>query len=184
MKILVSTYRGLLMKKVILKINPLWKDIADDSPKSLNNRSVNANSYATGVIGELAVSEALASLGIDHSHDDTYEYDFLADGVKIDVKTNNYQYGPISYNNKAMLTEYLKNQKCDVYVFVVTSDDEDIAQIMGCCAKHWFWSNDYGVDYKSGEIITKRPIKQSARLMKYKHLTSFYGLPLLLEALK
>ena len=176
--------RGPTMTPIILEIDPLWREIADDSPESLNGRSVNKNSYATGVIGELAVSQALASLGIDHSHDDTYDYDFLADGVKIDVKTNNYHYGPISYNNNAMLTDYLRNQKCDVYVFAAICGTDNLARIMGICAKFWFWQNEHGLDYKSGDIITKRPIKQDARIMKYKHLTSFYGLPLLLEALK
>ena len=99
------------MKKAILEIDPLWQEIADNSPESLNGRSVNKNSYATGVIGELAVSQALASLGISHSNEDTYDYDFLAEGIRIDVKTTNFNYGPIGNNNNAMRTDYLRNQK-------------------------------------------------------------------------
>ncbi len=172
------------MKKAILEIDPLWREIADDSPDSLNGRSVNKNSYATGVIGELAVSQALASLGIAHSHEDTYDYDFLAEGIRIDVKTTNFNYGPIKNSNNAMLTDYLRNQKCDAYIFVATCKTDNIARIMGCCAKFWFWETDRGQDYKAGEKISVRKIKQDARILKYKHLTSIYGLPLLLEALK
>lgn len=172
------------MKKAILEINPLWQEIANDSPESLNGRSVNKNSYVTGVIGELAVSQALASLGIAHSHEDTYDYDFLAEGIRIDVKTTNFNYGPIGNNNNAMLTDYLRNQKCDAYIFVATCKTDNIARIMGCCAKHWFWETDCGQDYKAGEKISVRKIKQDARMLKYKHLTSIYELPLLLEALK
>jgi len=172
------------MKKAILEIDPLWQEIADNSPESLNGRSVNKNSYATGVIGELAVSQALASLGIAYSHDDTYDYDFLAEGIKIDVKTNNFNYAPIRDSNNVMLTDYLRNQKCDAYIFVATCKTDNIARIMGCCAKHWFWETDCGQDYKAGEKISVRKIKQDARILKYKHLTSIYELPLLLEALK
>ena len=172
------------MKKAILEIDPLWREIADDSPESLNGRSVNKNSYAAGVIGELAVSQALASPGIAHSHDDTYDYDFLAQGIRIDVKTTNFNYRPITSSNNAMLTDYLRNQKCDVYIFVATCKTDNIARIMGCCAKFWFWETDCGQDYKAGEKISVRKIKQDARILKYKHLTSIYKLPLLLEALK
>ena len=172
------------MKKAILEIDPLWQEIADNSPESLNGRSVNKNSYATGVIGELAVSQALASLGIAYSHDDTYDYDFLAEGIRIDVKTNNFNYAPIRDSNNVMLTDYLRNQKCDAYIFVATCKTDNIARIMGCCAKHWFWETDCGQDYKAGEKISVRKIKQDARILKYKNLTSIYELPLLLEALK
>lgn len=177
-------FRGLLLKTAILEIDPLWHEIAADSPESLNGRSVNKNSYATGVIGELAVSQALASLGIAHSNEDTYDYDFLAEGIRIDVKTTNFNHGPIYENNNAMLTDYLRNQKCDAYIFVATCKTDNIARIMGCCAKFWFWETGCATDYKAGDIISVRPIKQDARIMKYKHLTSIYGLPLLLEALK
>ena len=172
------------MKKAILEIDPLWQEIADNSPESLNGRSVNKNSYATGVIGELAVSQALASLGISHNNEDTYDYDFLAEGIRIDVKTNNFNYAPIRDSNNVMLTDYLRNQKCDAYIFVATCKTDNIARIMGCCAKHWFWETDCGQDYKAGEKISVRKIKQDARILKYKHLTSIYELPLLLEALK
>lgn len=176
--------RGPTMTPIILEIDPLWREIADDSPESLNGRSVNKNSYATGVIGELAVSQALASLGIDHSHDNTYDYDFLADGVKIDVKSSSSRFPRVGGNNNALLTSYLKNQNCDAYVFASLSHSEDLVYIMGICAKFWFWETGCATDYKAGDIIAVRPIKQDARIMKYKHLTSFYGLPLLLEALK
>ena len=95
-------FRGLLLKTAILEIDPLWHEIAADSPESLNGRSVNKNSYATGVIGELAVSQALASLGIAHSNEDTYDYDFLAEGIRIDVKTTNFNHGPIYENNNGV----------------------------------------------------------------------------------
>jgi len=176
--------RGLLLKTAILEIDPLWHEIAADSPESLNGRSVNSHSYATGVIGELAVSQALASLGMTYSHDDTYDYDFLVEGVKLDVKSSASRFARVGGNNSTLLTSYLQNQNCDVYVFASVSYAENLVYIMGVCAKFWFWKTDCADDYKAGDIISVRPIKQDARIMKYKHLTSIYGLPLLLEALK
>lgn len=176
--------RGLLLKTAILEIDPLWHEIAADSPESLNGRSVNKNSYATGVIGELAVSQALASLGMSYSHDDTYDYDFLVNGVKLDVKSSASRFERVGGNNSTLLTSYLKNQDCDAYAFASVSYAENLVYIMGICAKFWFWETGCATDYKAGDIIAVRPIKQDARIMKYKHLTSFYGLPLLLEALK
>tara|TARA_B110000240_G_scaffold191672_1_gene234611 strand:+ start:1138 stop:1656 length:519 start_codon:yes stop_codon:yes gene_type:complete len=172
------------MKKVILEIDPLWQEIADDSPESLNGRSVNKNSYATGVIGELAVSQALASLGIGHSNDDTYDYDFLIEGIKVDVKTTNFIHGKIKEDNHFMLTNYLRNQQCEAYIVAAINYPENSVYIMGCCAKFWFWETGAAKDYKKGEQIFKKPIREDARNMKFKHLTSIYELPLLLEALK
>lgn len=176
--------RGLPLKTAILEIDPLWQEIAADSPESLNGRSVNKHSYITGVIGELAVSQALASLGITHSSDNTYEYDFLVEGIKVDVKTTNFISGKINENHHVMLTDYLRNQKCEAYIFAAINYPENAVYIMGCCAKFWFWETDCASDYKKGEYVSYKPIKQDARRMKFKHLTSIYGLPLLLEALK
>lgn len=176
--------RGLPLKQVILEIDPLWREIAEDSPNTLNSRSVNNNSSVTGIIGELAVSQALASLGIDHSVDNTYEYDFLVEGIKVDVKTTNFIFGRIKEHHTIMLTDYLRNQQCDAYIFAAINYPENAVYIMGCCAKFWFWETDVAKDYKKGEAIFKQAIKEDARLIKFKHLTSFYKLPLLLEALK
>ena len=172
------------MKKAILEIDPLWQEIADNSPESLNGRSVNRNSYITGVIGELAVSQALASLGIAYSHEDTYDFDFLVEGIRIDVKTTNFIFGNIREDHHVMLTDYLKNQQCDAYIFAAINYPENAVHIMGCCAKFWFWQTDAAKDYKKGEAVFKKGIKEDARVMKFKHLTSIYELPLLLEALK
>ena len=172
------------MKKAILEIDPLWREIADDSPESLNGRSVNKNSYATGVIGELAVSQALASLGMNYSHDDTYDYDFLVEGIKLDVKSSASRFERVGGNNSTLLTSYLKNQDCQAYAFASVSYAENLVYIMGICAKFWFWETGAAKDYKKGEQIFKKPIREDARNMKFKHLTSIYELPLLLEALK
>jgi len=176
--------RGLPLKQVILEIDPLWREISEDSPNTLNSRSVNNNSSVTGIIGELAVSQALSSLGIDHSVDNTYEYDFLVEGIKVDVKTTNFIFGRIKEHHTIMLTDYLRNQQCDAYIFAAINYPENAVYIMGCCAKFWFWETDVAKDYKKGEAIFKQAIKEDARLIKFKHLTSFYKLPLLLEALK
>ena len=146
--------RGLLLKTAILEIDPLWHEIAADSPESLNGRSVNSHS------------------------------DFLVEGVKLDVKSSASRFARVGGNNSTLLTSYLQNQNCDVYAFASVSYAENLVYIMGVCAKFWFWKTDCADDYKAGDIISVRPIKQDARIMKYKHLTSIYGLPLLLEALK
>jgi len=172
------------LKTARLDIDPLWHEIAADSPESLNGRSVNKHSYATGVIGELAVSQALASLGMTYSHDDTYDYDFLVNGVKLDVKSSASRFSRVGENNSTLLTSYLKNQDCDAYAFASVSYTENLVYIMGICAKFWFWQTECAKDYKAGEKISVRKIKQDARILKYKHLTSIYDLPLLLEALK
>jgi len=168
----------------ILEIHPIWHDISEDSPDQLNNRSVNKNSYITGILGELAVSEALASLGIDHSYEDTYEYDFIIQGVKTDVKTTNFISGKINEDHHVMLTDYLRNQKCEAYIFCAINYPENAVYIMGCCAKSWFWETSAAKDYKKGEYVSVKPIKEDARRMKFKHLTSIYDLPLLAKAIK
>lgn len=175
---------GLPLKHAILEIDPLWREIAEDKPDVLNSRSVNANSSITGTIGELAVSKALASLGIDHSYDDTYDYDFLVEGIKVDVKTTNFIFGRIKEHHTIMLTDYLRNQQCDAYIFAAINYPENAVYITGCCAKFWFWQTDAAKDYKKGEAVFRKAIKEDARVMQLKSLTSIYGFPLLLEALR
>ena len=175
---------GLPLKTAILEIDPLWREIAEESPDSLNARSVNQNSSVTGIIGELAVSKALESLGITHSAENTYDYDFLVEGIKVDVKTTNFIFGNIKQHHHVMLTDYLRNQQCEAYIFAAINYPENAVYIMGCCAKFWFWETDAAKNYKKGEAVFRQGIKEDARVMKFKHLTSIYGLPLLLEALK
>jgi len=179
-----STFLGRLMTPVIIEIPDLWHEIADNGPDSLNGRSVNKNSFATGILGELAVSQVLNGLNIPHTVENTYDYDFLAENIKIDVKSSNSRFPRVGGNNSAMLTDYLRNQKCDAYVFASVCLTDNLVYVMGCCAKFWFWKTDCGQDYKAGEKISVRRIKEAARILKYRYLTSIYRLPLLLKALK
>ena len=169
----------------IFDIPAIWHDIAADSPKSLNARSVNSFSYKTGIIGELAVSELLSCLDIENRRVDTYNYDFVVSGLKVDVKSNCNEQMPTEEthagNTRFMLTKYLAKQECDLYVFTMISFDKNQVQVMGFCQKEFFWSNENGIDFKKGEMPMRTPLRQDARILAYKHLRDIYSLPRYLE---
>lgn len=163
------------MNQAILEIPDLWHEIAESAPRSLNSRSVNSFSQYTGVIGELAAATFMASHDVPFVHVDDYDYDFTVFDVKIDVKTNAPKCSPDRHNN-IMMTDYLRNQGCDLYVFAAVYMNLNLVQLMGFCEKSWFWSCEQGIDLKKGEKLYVTPIKQDARFLDYKHINNIYGL--------
>ena len=171
---------GLSMNYAILEISNLWHEIADSAPKSLNGRSVNEFSKRTGNIGELAVASFMAYYDIPFDHIDDYDHDFMVNGLRIDVKSNSPKYFFKPYH-KIMLTDYLRNQDCDLYIFTSVSYELNMVQIMGFCEKQLFWESEHGKDVKKGEKVFATPMKEDARLLAYKHLSGIYDLADYLE---
>lgn len=168
------------MNYATLEISNFWHEIAESAPKSLSTRSVNNFSQITGNIGELAVAAFMASYDIPFDYIDDYDYDFMVNGLRIDVKTNAPKYLPKPYSN-VMLTDYLRNQDCDLYIFAAVSYKLNIVQIMGYCDKAWFWQSEHGRDLKKGEKVSVTPVKEDARLLAYKHMNGIYDLADYLE---
>ena len=160
-------YLGLLM--IVIPVEPIWLDIAYDQPETINHHSVNKNSSTTGKLGELAVCSYFADLGLDFSYVERVDFDILVNNKRIDVKSS-IKYKSYKEGN-ALVTTYLQDhQDCDYYVFCCVDIPGEEVAIMGWCTKEWFWTTDKGKDYKTGQRIFKTPIKESARLLKYKYL--------------
>jgi len=156
--------------KAIFEIPDIWYDIAEDTPETLNSRSINKNSKVVGTIGELAVAELLACYDVPYSFVDGFDYDFLVGNCRIDVKTNAPKYVPHA-DSRVLLTDYQRHQKCDHYIFTVVNILDNTCTVMGHCSKEWFWSTDLAIERKRGEKITNTAVKEDARLVKYKHLS-------------
>jgi len=171
---------GQSMNHATIDIPDFWHEIAESAPKSLNGRSVNEFSKTTGNIGELAVAAFMAAYDIPFDHVDAYDYDFLANGLRIDVKTNANKRLP-EPDHRIMMTDYLRNQACDLYVFASVSYELNLVQLMGYCEKAWFWQSEQGKDLKKGEKVYVTPIKEDARLLAYKHIHGIYDLADYLE---
>lgn len=168
------------MNHAILEISNLWHEIAESAPKSLNGRSVNEFAKTTGNIGELAVAAFMAACDVPFDHIDDYDYDFMVNGLRIDVKTNANKHLLEPYHH-IMLTDYLRNQDCDIYIFAAVSYELNIVQIMGYCEKQLFWQSEHGRDLKKGEKVSVTPVKEDARLLAYRHIHGIYDLADYLE---
>lgn len=100
------------------------KELSDEMGK-LKNSITKGDGNLAGFIGELLVSEYLGS-----SLCNTYDYDLIHKGIKIDVKTTRTTVTPLS-SYECSIPAYNTKQGCDVYCFVRINMESKDAWILG-----------------------------------------------------
>ena len=95
-----------------------------------------------GAIGEVVVADSINAKQIN-----TYDYDLVKDGMRIDVKTKRCNTKPLP-NYDCSVALHGTKQDCDAYVFVRILTDMSKAWILGGISKHNF--------YKEANPIQKR----------------------------
>lgn len=126
---------------------------------------------AAGIIGELAFGRLLKSNGINFQYvaDKKHGHDFIAGGLKIDVKTKSCTSRP-KPNYTAHVTNSQRDLDADVYVFARSSPDT--VWICGWIYKEVFWDSDYATDLKQGQMADGMIQHADARRMQIQHLAS------------
>ncbi len=91
-----------------------------------------------GVIGECAVGRYFLDTGIDFDYDarESYDYDFVVNGYRIDVKSK-YSVGDPKPHYTVRIPEYQRNQDCDLYIFTYVTDSK--VTVLGYMNKDDFW---------------------------------------------
>ncbi len=101
-------------------------------------------SHVVGAIGEIIVADVI---GADESN--TYDYDLVRDGERIDVKTKRCNTRPFPHYD-CSVAAHGTNQNCDSYVFVRILTDTSRAWILGSIPKPDFYTR--ATKYKRGDI--------------------------------
>jgi len=104
-----------------------------------------------GIIGELAFGRYLKSLQIPFEYvaDRKQGYDFVVDGIKIDVKTKSCSSRPRP-NYTAHVTHSQRDYDADLYVFARVSPSH--VWLCGHIEKEKFWSSPLAADVKRGQL--------------------------------
>lgn len=101
-----------------------------------------------GALGEVAFEHVFQ----DVIRDNCYDYDFIYEGMKVDIKTKLCNYLPkVEY--ELSILKYLKNiQKCDLYVFTRVNSELNKVELLGCISKYRYFKDS--IFHKKGEIDT------------------------------
>jgi len=101
-------------------------------------------SHVVGAIGEIIVADAI---GADESN--TYDYDLVRDGERIDVKTKRCNTRPFPHYDCSVAAHGTK-QDCDSYVFVRILTDSSRAWILGSIPKQDFYTR--ATKHRRGDV--------------------------------
>tara|TARA_R100001530_G_scaffold120792_1_gene88105 strand:- start:49 stop:540 length:492 start_codon:yes stop_codon:yes gene_type:complete len=118
-----------------MKHTKILKEDIDLANKMSSNMGVLNNSITRGegnVIGFLG--EILVANHLDITLDNTYDYDLIFNGKKIDVKSKKVSSSPRGHYECSVAALNTK-QKCDLYVFTRIKNDLSEGWILGCLEK-------------------------------------------------
>ena len=101
-------------------------------------------SHVVGAIGEIIVADI-----IDADQSNTYDYDLVRDGERIDVKTKRCNTRPLPHYDCSVAAHGAK-QDCDSYVFVRILTDSSQAWILGKIPKQDFYTK--ATKYQRGDV--------------------------------
>jgi hypothetical protein len=121
---------------VRINIEKEWIENAKKKAKEmgiLNHSILKGQGNITGFIGEFMVEKFLKG-----KIDNTYDYDIVKNGIKIDVKSKKCTSIP-KPDYDCSVPAYNTKQKCDMYVFVRIMNTFDVGWICGVISKREFF---------------------------------------------
>lgn len=128
-----------------VNIKPEWVEEAQVKAKKLGvlKHSFTAGTRnVIGYLGEIVVRESIAA-----EEADTYDFDLIKNGFKIDVKSKMCSTEP-QQNFECSIAAYNTKQECDYYIFVRVLKDLSSAWICGTIKKQDYF--DTAKFYKAG----------------------------------
>ena len=115
-----------------------------DTVGNLQGSITGSLSHVVGAIGEIIVADAIGA-----NESNTYDYDLVRDGERIDVKTKRCNTRPFPHYD-CSVAAHGANQNCDSYIFVRILTDTSRAWILGSIPKQDFYTK--ATKYKRGDI--------------------------------
>ena len=117
--------------------------------KVLKNSIKKGEGNIFGAIGEIMVNDYFIGKGANVDSNQTYDYDLIINGFKVDVKCKATNYEPKDYFN-AVIPAYNPHQKCDFYFFTYVTYNFKICYLAGYKKKQDFFKESRLA--KKGEI--------------------------------
>jgi hypothetical protein len=169
-----------------IKIKPSWSEYARDKETHQRFNGTTILDFGSGqyvgMLGEIALGTFLRdveNISFEHCGFTSYDCDFIAGGLKIDVKTKACNTPPLPHYT-VHVTESQKDRDCDIYVFCRASPDT--VYLLGWIPKADFWSTDLGVDSRGGQADYDGFIERAdARKLK---VSDLLGMELLAGAIE
>ena len=134
----------------------------------LRNSITGGQGNMAGFIGEIVVADLIGAEMCN-----TYDYDLIKDGIKIDVKTKRTNYEPQPHYDCSVAALNTK-QKCDAYCFVRVTNDLTTAWVLGFYDKHKYF--DDAKFYMKGDVDGKFTFKSDCYNLPISSLKSFLDL--------
>lgn len=106
----------------------------------LNNSITNGMGNLVGFVGEEIAYSVLSYLYPDTIAQNTYDYDLLSNGARVDVKTKSTSVAPLPHYS-CSIASYNIEQQCDFYAFVRVKKDLTEGWWCGIIAKEEFYEN-------------------------------------------
>jgi len=149
---------------VEVNINTSQLELAKNKAKDLGilkHSFTNGEGNVVGFLGEILVADYLKA-----EIENTYDYDLIKCGVKLDVKSKRCTSIPRPHY-ECSVAAYNTRQKCDFYVFVRVLNDYKKAWILGIINKESFFKKS---------ILRKKGFTDISNNMTFKEDT--YNLPI------
>ena len=154
----------------MIEIN-IGEDVIKKAEIKANKMGILRNSIMQGkgnIVGFLG--EEIVKNYINAEESNTYDYDLIKKGIKIDVKTKKTKVKPLPHYEASVTNP---NQKCDVYAFVRILSNYSTAYICG-----WLFKKDYYAKatlLKKGQVdrTNNWKVKEDCYNVPYKNLKQF-----------
>ncbi len=106
----------------------------------LNNSITAGMGNLVGFIGEEVAAHVLRHSGKKVVEENTYDYDLVVDGVKVDVKTKSTSVAPLPHYSNSV-ANFNTKQQCDYYVFIRVKKDLTVGWWCGVYSKSQFFKD-------------------------------------------
>ena len=134
--------------------------MAEEIPFSIRNSIYKGDYRYIGCLGEAAMMQHFKNTGIKAEWSSTHNYDIVAAGKRLEVKTKRGEAIP-QPDFECSVNDYNTNQDCDFYVFARAL--KDCVYIIGYISPQEFY--DRGRFAKKGDL---QPNKVNGKQFKYK----------------
>ena len=119
---------------------PITKEHINEAKKLYDFGVLNGSITAGEGNKRGAIGEVIAREFLDAKQENTYDYDIVYKGKKIDVKTKKYTYNLTPNRGWNLnIPDFNTTQKCDYYLFIGMSTKYDVAYFYGFIPKEDFY---------------------------------------------